>query len=348
MDENQSFTIITKKERRILKDILPLDKPLAVFIEPTNFCNFRCAPCAHGQENNRNDLKPFKHMDMNLYKKLICELSEWGDKKLNLLRLTALGEPILHPNICDMIKIAKELDVAEKLDLFSNGSLLTEDICNKLVEYGLDSIRFSIYSVLEEKHKVVTRSDFDIYKIRDNIAMLKKIRDSKGADKPYIFVKMFDTYSSENDKFIEMYKDIADEIGFEKVHDATKYNDSDLIGSYYKNPEDVRRTKEEFEKSLNNHKACSRPFMALVVCSGGDVVMCTHDAPRATKIGNAYERSLKEIWNSRELFEFRKMHLLGNKHENRLCKNCEWFRLFPPEDNVDGVSVDKLKPKELK
>lgn len=348
MDQNRNFTIITKQQRRILKDILPLDKPLAVFIEPTNFCNFRCTPCAHGQEKNRNDLKPFKHMDMDLYKKMIYELRDWGENKLSLLRLTALGEPLLHPNICDMIKIAKDADVAEKLDLFSNGSLLTEEISNKFVEYGLDSIRFSIYSVLDERHKEVTRNDFDINKIRNNIKMLRRIRDNKGAKKPYIFVKMFETYSSENDIFIEMYKDIADEIGFEKVHDATKYNDSDLIGAYYKNPEDASRTREEFEKSLNNHKACSRPFMGLVICSGGDVVMCTHDAPRATKIDSAYEKSLKDIWNSIELFEFREMHLAGNKYKNRLCKNCEWFRLFPPEDSVDGFDIDKLKPKELK
>ncbi|MVX62333.1 radical SAM protein [Clostridium chromiireducens] len=347
MDKNKNFTIITKKKRRILKDMLPLNKPLAVFIEPTNFCNFRCTPCAHGQEKNRNDLKPFRHIDMDLYKKMIYELRDWEGEKLSLLRLTALGEPLLHPDICNMIKIAKDADVAEKLDLFSNGSLLTEEICEKFVEYGLDAIRFSIYSVLDERHKEVTRNDVDIEKIRDNIARLRKIRDSKGATKPYIFVKMFDTYSSENDKFIDMYKDIADEVGFEKVHDATKYNDSDLIGSYYKNPEDAKRTRDEFEKSLNNLKACSRPFMALVICSGGDVVMCTHDAPRATKIGNANEKSLKEIWNSKELFEFRKMHLTGNKHVNILCKNCEWFRLFPEEDSVDGFPVEELKPKEL-
>lgn len=347
MDKNKNFTIITKNKRRILKDMLPLGKPLAVFIEPTNFCNFRCTPCAHGQEKNRNDLKPFRHIDMDLYKKMIYELRDWDGERLSLLRLTALGEPLLHPDICEMIKIAKEADVTEKIDLFSNGSLLTEDICEKFVEYGLDAIRFSIYSVLDERHKEVTRNDVDINKIRDNIAMLRKIRDSKGVTKPYIFVKMFDTYSSENDKFIDMYKDIADEVGFEKVHDATKYNDSDLIGAYYKNSDDAQRTRDEFEKSLNNLKSCSRPFMALVICSGGDVVMCTHDAPRATKVGNANEKSLMEIWNSKELFEFRKMHLTGNKHENILCKNCEWFRLFPEEDSVDGFPVEEFKPKEL-
>lgn len=346
MEDKNNFTIITKNNRRILRDILPLEKPLSIMIEPTNFCNFRCRPCAHGQEKNRNDLKPFMHMDFNLYDRIIENLREWEGPKLKLLRLTALGEPFMHPQMCEMIKIAKDADIAEKIDLFSNGSLLTEDICKKLVDYGLDYVRFSIYSVLEDKHKDVTQNDFSVYKIRDNIAMLKKIRDSIGATKPYIFVKMFDTYSDENEIFVNMYKDIADEIGFEKVNDATKYNDSDLVGSFYKNPEDAQRTRDDFKKSLNNHKVCPRPFMALVVCSNGDVVMCTHDAPRATRIDNVNNNSLRKIWNGKELFEFRKMLLTENKNENRLCKNCDWFKLFPPEDNVDNFPIEKLEPKE--
>ena len=348
MEDRNNFTIIAKEHRRILKEMLPLEKPLSVFIEPTNYCNFRCRPCAHGQENSRNDLKPFMHMDMELYKKMISELRDWEGPKLSLLRLTALGEPLLHPYICEMIKIAKEADIADKLDLFSNGSLLSEEICNKLIDYGLDSIRFSIYSVLEDKHKDVTQNDFSIYKIRDNIAMLRKIRDDRSSKKPYIFVKMFDTYSHENDIFVDMYKDLADEIGFEKVNNATEYNGSDLVGSYYKTSEDVKRTLQDYKNSMNNHKTCPRPFMALVITSCGDVVMCTHDAPRATKIANAYEKTLKEIWNGKELFEFRKMLLTGNKHQNRLCRNCEWFRLFPPEDNVDDFPLDKLIPRRCK
>ena len=101
---------------------------------------------------------------------------------------------------------------------------------------------------------------------------------------------MFDSYGEENEKFINMYKDIADEIGFEKVHDATKYNSADLIGDFYKDEDKVRRTKEEFKNSLNDIKTCPRPFMSLVICANGDVVMRTHDAPRATKIANIKEK----------------------------------------------------------
>ncbi|MDD5772147.1 MAG: radical SAM protein [bacterium] len=348
MEKSNDFTIINKSNRRLLRDLLPLKKPFSIFIEPTNFCNFKCKPCAHGQEKNREDLKPFIHLDFDLYKKMIDELRTWPGPKLKLLRLTALGEPFLHPKMCEMIKMAKDADIAERLDMFSNGSLLTEAISEKLVEYQLDAIRFSIYSVINDHHKSVTNNSIDIHKIRDNIAALKRIRDKKGSSKPYIFVKMFDTYTSENEVFINLYKDIADEIGFEKVFDASKYNNADLIGSYYTNPEDAKRTREDYDKSLHDLKTCPRPFIGMVICSNGDVVMCTHDAPRATRIDNVKLHTLKEIWEGEDLFNFRKMLLSGNKHQNRLCKNCDWFRLFPVEDKVDGFPIEKLDPKNLK
>lgn len=344
-NHNKDFTIITTENRQILRDILPLSKPLALFIEPTNYCNFRCKPCAHGQERNRNDLKPFVHMEYSLFERLIAELKAWEGPKLSLLRLTALGEPFMHPEIIRMVRLAVESGVAEKVDLFTNGSLLTDPICHELVACGLDAIRVSVYSVLEHRHREVTQSDCDFMRIRQNVAALRRIRDEKGVGKPIIFVKMFDTYGKENETFMDLYGDIADEIGFEKVHDATQYNGSDLIGAYYSDPQDVQRTKEAYHKSLNDHKACSRPFMAMVVCAGGDVVMCTHDAPRATCIGNVKEDTLRDLWNSEALYEFRKMHLTGQKHLNRLCKNCDWFRLFPPEDNVDGLKVELFRPQ---
>lgn len=345
MKNKTHFTIINQKDRRVLRDMLPLIKPLSVFIEPTNMCNFRCVCCGHGNDKNRNDLKPLMNMDLDLFNKIITELKNWKGDKLRLLRLAVLGEPFVHPQMLEMIKIAKEAEVAERVDIFSNGSLLTENISNKLVEYGLDSIRFSIYSVLPERHKEVTQTNFDINKICNNIRRLREIRDSKGSSRPYICVKMFDTYGEENNVFINMYKDIADEVDFENVNDATLYNGYDLIGAFYKNSELEKKMRMNFRSSLNTHIACPRPFMALVISSNGSVLMCTHDYPRATKVGDVNNNTLEEIWNSRELFEFRKMHLLGNKHENMLCRNCDWYKLFPAEDNVDGVPVEKFMPK---
>jgi radical SAM protein with 4Fe4S-binding SPASM domain len=338
------FTIISH-DRRPLRDMLPLKKPLSLFVEPTNLCNFRCSPCVHGSENTRNDLKPLRHMEMSLYKKLIRELKEWNGPRLKLLRLAMLGEPFTNPKFCDMVRIAKEADVAERVDTFSNGSLLTQDVSRRLIEDGLDIIRFSIYAAEDKHHHEVTRTNCMVETIRDNINRLREMRDAQGKAKPYIFVKMFDTYDDENQKFFGLYQGIADEIGLEKVHNATNYSGNDLVNMYYKNPEKELKANREYKNSLNKGRiACPRPFIAMVINNIGDCLMCTHDPAKGTKIGNAYKSTLRELWNSKNMFEFRKMLLENRKHENRICARCDWFQLFPEEDNVDGFPVEMLMP----
>ncbi|MBF0594323.1 MAG: SPASM domain-containing protein [Candidatus Omnitrophica bacterium] len=337
------FTIISH-DRKPLREMLPLQKPLSLFIEPTNLCNFRCTPCVHGSDNTRNDLKPLKHMDMALFKKLILELKEWPGPKLKLLRLAMLGEPFINPDFCEMVRIAKEAEVAERVDTFSNGSLLTPDIAVKLITYGLDAIRFSIYAAQDKHHREVTRTDCSVAKIQANIKQLRDTRDRSGAEKPYIFVKMFDTYSDENTIFFDLYQGIADEIGLEKVHNATNYSGNDLVNMYYNDPVKELQSRREYQASLNTGRAvCSRPFMSMVINNIGDCLMCTHDPAKGTKIGNANDTSLQDLWRGDNMFAFRKMLLEGRKHENRICANCDWFKLFPQEDNVDGFPVDKLR-----
>jgi dTDP-glucose 4,6-dehydratase len=342
--QTDRFTIISR-DRQSLRDRLPLKKPLALFIEPTNLCNFRCAPCVHGSENTRNDLKPLRHMRMSLYEKLIRELREWDGPRLKLLRLAMLGEPLANPEFCEMVRIAKEANVAERVDTFSNGSLMTEKISARLIGYGLDAIRFSIYAAENKRHHEVTRTNCDVEEIRDNIKRLREMRDSQGKNAPYIFVKMFDTYGEENEAFLNMYRGIADEVGLEKVHNATNYSGNDLVKMYYHNREKERQANEEYAASLNKKRtACPRPFMAMVINNIGDCLMCTHDPAKGTKIGSCDDSTLPELWNGKNLFEFRKMLLENRKHENRICALCDWFKLFPEEDNVDGFPVERLRP----
>jgi len=343
--DQSHFTIINTSDRRILREMLPLAKPISLFVEPTNRCNFRCVCCGHGNERTRNDLKPLINMDTELYRKIIRELSSWEGPPLRLLRLAVLGEPLVHPDFLEMVRLANTAGIADKVDTFSNGSLLTEAISIGLVENGLDSIRFSIYAVDPDRHRKVTQTQVDVSGIRANIRRLREIRDRKGSRTPRIVVKMFDTYGEENDLFRRQYEGIADEIDFENVNDATRYNGTDLVGAFYGDAELAKRIRSSFRKHLHRHAVCPRPFMALVVCSNGSVVMCTHDYPRATMIGNVKDSTLEEIWNSRALFEFRKMLLLGEKRKNILCRNCVWYKLFPEEDNVDGLPVELFIPK---
>ena len=41
------------KNRTILRDAVPLNSPLSMYIEPTRICNFKCFYCMHSTRGGR-------------------------------------------------------------------------------------------------------------------------------------------------------------------------------------------------------------------------------------------------------------------------------------------------------
>ena len=69
-------------------------------------------------------------MKFDLYKKCIDELALFGDQ-LKVLRFVGMGEPLLHKNIAEMVAYAVSRNVALRVELLTNGSLLTRQMSDK-------------------------------------------------------------------------------------------------------------------------------------------------------------------------------------------------------------------------
>lgn len=89
-----------------------------IFLEITNYCNFHCNFCPQAIST-----RPPEHMDINLAKTLIEQLYEAGYK--NNLYFHLLGEPLLHPDIFEIVRFASKH--MPRAILFTNGSRLTQD-----------------------------------------------------------------------------------------------------------------------------------------------------------------------------------------------------------------------------
>ena len=60
--------------RTELRDVVPLDTPYALHIDPTNFCNFHCSFCPRNLDNFHDIAGDYKHMDLELFKRLYLML----------------------------------------------------------------------------------------------------------------------------------------------------------------------------------------------------------------------------------------------------------------------------------
>jgi radical SAM protein with 4Fe4S-binding SPASM domain len=328
-----------RKERRQLREMLPLSMPVSLFIDPTNYCNFHCMYCPRSLPEYRQYVGKYAHFDLVLFERIMNEITAYG--RLKTLRLYYLGEPFLHPQILEMISLAVKNGVAERIEITSNGSVMTgkhaERICSvaKNAEVSL-YLRFSIYSINQANHLHITKSGIDIENIYQNIKYLKKCRDGDGADNIFIYAKMIDTYSEENNIFIKRYSDITDEVAIETPMNWSGFNDVNLLSGVYESSH-----PQSGFAALSHRKVCAYPFYTLCINSDGTCVACCVDWSRKTLLGNITEQTLYEIWNGSSANELRKLHLRGERTKNEACKNCKIPHSLPVEDNIDSLSVEE-------
>lgn len=125
--------------------------PLSGSLELTERCNLRCVHCYINQPANDASAK-----DSELETSEVCDLlrqiAEAGCLKL----LITGGEPLLRPDFAEVYMVAKRLGLL--ITLFTNGTLLTQEIADLLAEYPPYLIEITLYGASDETYRRITGS----------------------------------------------------------------------------------------------------------------------------------------------------------------------------------------------
>lgn len=339
------YTALKNTNRHNLREVIPLAKPYTLLIEPTSLCNFRCIQCFQSLKQENYFTRNRQHMSLERFKKIIAQLKNWPGEKLKVLKLSLYGEPLLNPDFPEMLRIAREADIADRIETTSNVSLLTPEIAEKMVEYQLAYLRVSVYSADSVRHQEITSSSVTPEKIHENLAVLKKTKAARNSERPFVSPKMLDTFDEkQNQAFMEMFKDVADELYLDKPHNWIKTEKESFVDRIY--GDDTEKAVEDFRQNSSARIACPMAFTTMAVRSNGDVSPCCVDFIGGTNLGNMEKTSLQEIWNSSQWLEFQIMQLENRKHENSSCARCDIFQSdHYTRDNIDGFPVGKLLKK---
>ena len=79
------------------------------------------------------------------------------------------------------------------------------------------------------------------------------------------------------------------------------------------------------EKSVNNYP-CIALWGTMCIHSNGDVGLCCMDTESSFILGNVYDQSIQEIWNSPTLNKIRDLHLKKMRKNISLCNGCTLWR----------------------
>ena len=330
-----------KLHRTNLRDSIPLDMPFTLFVDPSNFCNFKCSFCPRNQDDFVDYAGAYKHMSINLFSKIVDDLQAFKGR-LKVLRLFYLGEPLLCPDFFKILELACAKYVAERIEISTNASLLTEKCSKKILQIantypGNLYLRISIYSVYQQKNEMITKNDISVDKIRDNVKIFyrEKNKNKKNRDNVKIYAKMLKSYSEEDDVFIKSYKNIVDEVALEEPMEWSGDHKRNLLGGIYSN-EVVAAIRGK-----KMPKVCAYPFHTLAIQSDGKVVCCCVDWKRNTYVGDVLTESLFDIWHGDRLQMLRCTHLSGERQKIESCANCQKLPSggVYEADNLDSLSV---------
>src|SRR5664280_947412 len=124
------------------------EHPSKLFVEVTSRCNMSCAMCV---KQTSGGADPEGNLSMPLFRALAPAFPG-----LDAFILNGIGEPLLHPQLEEMIRAARERMPTEGWVGFqSNGLLLTDVRAVSLASAGLDRICFSIDGVSPETFRKV-------------------------------------------------------------------------------------------------------------------------------------------------------------------------------------------------
>ena len=121
--------------------------PNVVNIETINRCNSTCAFCT---ANIHAEKRPFKLMDLDLYKSIIDQLADWGYK--GHLTLYGNNEPLLDKRIVELHRYAREKLPDCFIFMSTNGLILNMEKLKALQQY-MDQLIINNYANEYKLHK---------------------------------------------------------------------------------------------------------------------------------------------------------------------------------------------------
>ncbi|MEQ9453075.1 MAG: radical SAM protein [Phycisphaeraceae bacterium] len=342
-----------------LKTEVVWGRPYRMKIESTNICNTKCQLCPTGIGLEGRDKGK---MDTTKYKKLVDEL-KWH---LTTLDLSMWGDPLIVPDIYDMIRYAHDRGVwtyiSSNLHAFKidpkKGE--TKDQATKLVESGLDLMTCSLHAATQETFAIYQPGK-SLADTVDKVRHIIKTRDAMGSKTPYLQLNFVVTKYNQHER--AAFQILADELGCKAVFSTPSLNirfqsrdqqlvplglSDDLLETRIRShiqkwlPEEDEYALEPYrdlldgkpldEDRFNGDKIfnCDWPWRQSVINWDGEVVTCCGSFDPVEDMGNVFDQGFSKVWNGPRYRAARRSFtkkVTGDDAEGNACATCPGFML---------------------
>ena len=333
----QARVNLKKADREELYSLKPPFPKTNFLMEVSNVCNHACIFCAHQKMK-----RPVGKINQEKAFDILQQAYDLGTREVGFY---ATGEPFLVPELHEYIKKAKDIGYTY-VYLTSNGSVATPDKIRKVIDAGLDSIKFSINAPQRKLYKFIHgRDDFDT--VLSHLRYLNEYRKESGKNYK-IYVTGILTKFTENlkDKYQEVFGDLADQIVFKYVYNQ---------GGYMPEIDPLLRCRCDTEE----RRRCNLPFDAISVTKEGYLSIENADYENMLIVADLNKVSLEEGWFGAKMQEMRR-RFMEDDLSGTLCDGCVHHKTLPakpitPEYSTvsgefvfdDSLVSDRINNSEL-
>jgi len=296
-------TIKSRKEKAVkAKYVLDPEFPYEIFVDISSLCNHTCVFCSNSIIKRKNTMEP------SIVRRVLKEAFDNGTRSVGLY---GIGEPFLVKKLDEYVAYARGIGY-EYIFLTTNGSLATPDRVKKVLDSGLNSIKFSISAGTRQSYKKIHgKDDFDT--VLENLIWVYEYR-KKSKLNYRIYVTM--VYTDETKHEIELLKNLV----CPYIDEWDPHLLTNQCGNKYDNNE-LGEIEKYNVRGRVKAETCFQPFKGFLVTPEGYVSACVLDYQSYLIVGDINKSSLKEIWNNKIYTAFRKAHIEGNIN-NIICYNC--------------------------
>jgi MoaA/NifB/PqqE/SkfB family radical SAM enzyme len=276
-----------------------ISNPEHLQVELTNYCNLACLECPHHKME-----RPLAHMSEEVFSKFLDMIDHYeAGKPLRTIILHKDGEPLMNPKFLEYYGRIAEHTKA-KLDLYTNGCLLTPEIAQRMHDVSPDNHKWILVSMHQFKHD---GTKYDLSEVERNLLECVKLRLPKIE---YIIAmhKLDQTDDRDTTEFYIKWTNIALQYG--KAISAVHVNTS--INHW------AGRVKQQQE--MAHFYTC--PYMDaahLFIGNTGNILPCCIDRDEEILLGNILRDPMEVIMMNRQLF-YEKLN--AREVEHPLCSRC--------------------------
>ncbi len=320
-----------------LADAVPLNTPFALYLFHTNVCNFKCSYCAHslGYKGMKQeyDFTP-EVMSMDVAEQTIIQMKDFPNK-FKFVSFTGQGEPLTNKRLPELVAKMKAADVADTLEVITNGALLIPEMSSALLDAGINRVKISLQGVTSKAFKDIAGVNINFEQYVKNI---KFFYENKGDTQLFIKVMKESLEPYEEETFFDIFGPITDRMYIETCRPVYPGVD------YKENPETTELKMDRFGRPHQKRIVCPLPFFHIVVWPNGDVVPCD-TILKPVVLGNVKNEKMANMWNGKIHRDFCAMQLRGDRMvANEKCSQC----IAPddvahPEDALDDSATQILK-----